>query len=311
MPRDEHGMAGPERDWAAFDETLADHDAAGPDVPPVAAREWLLQQRFVHGLLRAMNTDAGAREERVRAILGSLEARSGRSGRPVPVVWLLVAAALLMLVLGWLFVPGFQRLPEAHAAVARALEHLGAPVDRRFRLSFAAEGGTAPWPAMRSEFTLTTRPGMRFLLEGELPFGHLRAGCDGTTFWHHLPFGRPVAIPVAEAERFLAAMGDVFDLGYLDIRSMVQRLPEDFRLQVVGRGQPVAGLGPQLRIEATRLPDRLHGRVASAFLLCDEDTGMITRMEVRTEPPSGRGRSVVFEYVGEVELADGAYRVPR
>ena len=58
--------------WRDFDDTLADGAEPANDVEvPTESKSWLADQRFLHGLLRAMNTqDAAAREARIDAILG-------------------------------------------------------------------------------------------------------------------------------------------------------------------------------------------------------------------------------------------------
>src|SRR5262249_5329712 len=68
--------------WSELDDTLADGSVDAPaEVPPVhaEARAWLANQRFVHGLLRAMQqSDAEAREARVAAILAAVRPPSTR-----------------------------------------------------------------------------------------------------------------------------------------------------------------------------------------------------------------------------------------
>jgi hypothetical protein len=298
-------MTDPCDDWSGFDETLSD-EALGK--PPDAALDWLRGQRFLHGLLRALHTDAGAREARVQAVLDRLgPVPRGRS----PTWWLLAAATLLAL-LGWALFPPLRELPRADAAVARAIAALGEPVDRQFRLTVQAGGGE-PSAALRNQFTLTTRPGMRWLLQGEMPYGRWLSGCDGETLWIQpsLSLFKPMSFPLAEAERMVAAMGHVLDLGYLDILALVQRLPQDCELRAVGREPGPAGLGDQLRVEAVALPDRIAALVSSATLLCDEATGMVTRIEVKTNPTGSRPRTVVLEYRGTVQLGADAYRMPR
>lgn len=281
------------QEWQEHDETLLDHSAG--QAPPEAARDWLMEQRFVHGLLRAMNTDAGTREQRVQSILKEISARR----RSTPVWWSL-AAALLLALIAWFVVPGLDRLPRAEACVARALEHMKLPVDRRFRLTIQGEGLLLF--GRHRELTLTTRPGMRFLIQG--PVGS--AGCDGTKVWILAPgMVRPMAVPLSEAQGLLARMGDVLDLGYLDVQALLQRLPEGFEMKARGRESG------QVRVEATRLPERLQDRVESVSMLCDEQSGMVTRIEVRTTPHKNATRTLVFEYVGTVELQADAYQVPR
>ena len=63
----------PDDRFGAADDTLADDDQV-VQVPP-QARPWLAQQRFVHGMLRALHTaDANAREARVQAVMRGVSA---------------------------------------------------------------------------------------------------------------------------------------------------------------------------------------------------------------------------------------------
>src|SRR5688572_8268625 len=95
----------PEDRFAASDETLAD---AGADLQPApdAARPWLAQQRFVHGMLRALHTaDAGAREARVQAVMAALHRRSLQRRVAAAAAALLAAASVL-----WLLWPDPARM---------------------------------------------------------------------------------------------------------------------------------------------------------------------------------------------------------
>lgn len=290
-------------EWSAWDETLADGPLADP---PPAALPWLSQQRFVHGLLRALNIDAGTREERVAAILGSLPGRRRTPTR------LLLAAAALLAVIGWAVIPGFAGLPRAEAAVARAAGELGRPLDRQFRLLVELADKTRGQAHLRSEFTFTTRPGGRFLVEGASVFGRFQAGCDGNQFWYRagLPGSRAVTMPLADAERLLSTMGDVLDLGYLDVAGLLRRLPAGFDLRATGR-EKFDGQTPQVRVEAIALPERLEQRLSSAVLWFDEVSGMISRAELQGHNRGGVARSVRFDYLGVVELGDEGYSAPR
>ncbi len=316
------GDHGPPRDWSLYDETLHDEPDAMPGDPPPAAREWLTRQRLVHGLLRAMHTDAGAREARVQAILEGLERRRpGLGARRTP-AWVLLAAGLLLAVLGWALIPGFDRLPRAEAAVARAADELGRDVDRRFGLRIELDGRQpGEGPRAIGRITLTTRPGGRFLVQGSMgsmPFGAFTAGCDGETLWYRLdmPGGRTVTMPRADAERMFRAFGgEALDLGYFDVEALLRRLPEGFELKAVGRerlpGDEHLALGPQVRVRAVALPQRLEERLREAELWFDEDTGMVSRCELRGQSRSGVGRAVHFDYLGTVELGADAYAPPK
>ena len=304
------GPREPWEEWSALDDTLAD---APVDAVPAAARPWLADQRFVHGLLRAMHlADVQAREARIAEILAAAMPAAGtRSARS----WWLVAAAALLLcaVAGVLWLPG--RLPSADAAVLRAAELLGQDVDRRFVLaaSFVVTTGHEPLHH-ELDLELTTRPGMHLLVTGSVPFGPMRlddvrGGCDGVEVWvqpQQRLFWR--AWPLADAQRLLAGMGDVLDLGYLDVHALVERLPKTFALRAVARERDVSGRSV-LRIEATGAPRRPDVKLRRALLWVDEDTGMVTRIEVAAEGPRGTAH-LKFEYQGVVQLDAGAYRRP-
>jgi len=293
--------------WSELDDTLADGSVDAPaEVPaaelPAAARAWLADQRFVHGLLRAMQqSDAEAREARVAAILAAVRPPSTRRS------WLVAAAALLLCaVAGAFWLPG--RLPSAEAAVKRAAELLGQDVDRHFTMTSTTIGADGR-ERRHIEFDLTSRPGMRVLIRGNL-FGEFTAGCDGTEFWYR---GGPEgmikrAAPLQNAERLLTGFGNVLDLGYLDVHALVENLPNNFELRTVGRERDAAGRSV-LRIQAVGEPRRMDVKLRRADLLVEESTGMITRVEVEAE---GREQQIrfVFEYQGEVQVAADGYKRP-
>jgi hypothetical protein len=310
-PSDDDPLDDPGAAFAAF----GDLDDDGADTAGGAPREplaepavaWLAGQRFVHGLLRAMHqADAEAHETRVQAILRRLPSRFDRRRW-----WFVAAAAAVICAAAIWLVPG--RLPEAEATVLRAAELLRQDVDRRFRLTTVGIDA-AGRERLRHEFDLTAHPGMRFRVEGSLSMGPLhvdaRFGCDGATLW--LLAGNDPAIrrsvPLQDAARLLAGLGDVLDLGYLDVQTLVERLPQSFALRTVGRerGQDGQRL---LRIEAEGAPRRPDVRLRQASLWCDESTGMVTRIELEAESPRGR-RRFTFEHVGDVTVAPGFYERP-
>jgi hypothetical protein len=290
--------------FAAFDD-LDDSAAAGPARGPLPgdAVEWLAGQRFVHGLLRAMHqADAEAHETRVQTILQRLPSHA--DGRRW---WLVAAAAAALCVAAWMLLPG--RLPEAEATVLRAAELLRMDVDRRFLLT--TNGVDAAGRERKLEFELTARPRM-FRVEGILSMGPLhvdsRFGCDGETIWLQAGDFVRRSLPRADAARLLAGLGDVLDLGYLDVQALVERLPQNFALRTVGRERDQDGR-PQLRIEAHGEPRRPDVRLRQASLWCDEATGMVTRIELEAESARGRGR-LTFRYAGDATVAAGFYQRP-
>lgn len=214
--------------WRAHDETLADDRPAG--APPVEAKDWLADQRAMHGLLRALHSqDAAAREGRVAAILARIDAEAASAG---PRRWFAVAAAALLLAtLGfWAVLPA--SLPTAAAAVERAVGELARDVVRRFRVEVVRNGADGRERA-RHEFELAASPGGRFRLDGRFGFGAVQlgeftVGSDGAEVWGLGSNGTfKMASPVADAERLQQRLGDVIDLGYLDVHALVRRLPRN------------------------------------------------------------------------------------
>jgi len=296
--------------WRDYDDTLADGPAATA-VPPEVQR-WLAEQRTVHGLLRALHTaDAAAREARITALLERIDAQRA-AGAPAR-HWRLVALAGLLLAAAaiWFALPA--RLPTADAAVSRAVAELARDVNRRFGIVMTT-GDRSGKEVMRHEVALVTRPGLRFRVDGKFAFagmqvGEMRLGCDGTELWvTHLNGLWRHAVPVAERERLLQGFGDVLDLGYLDVHELVRRLPEDFDLRVVGR-EAGAGGGTALRIAAT-VRAGARPKLREAWLLCDEETGMVTHIEVRADSMLGYERRLLMDYLGEEPPGLVDYRRP-
>jgi hypothetical protein len=104
-------------------------------------------------------------------------------------------------------------------------------------------------------------------------------------------------VPAAEREGLQRRFGDVLDLGYLDVQELVSRLPADFELVVVGRERDATNRA-MLRIECVRKAGVARMKLTKAWLLCDEATGMVTRIEAEFPAGGGVGR-VSIEYLGE------------
>jgi hypothetical protein len=300
--------------WSELDDTLADGPLLEEKLPtavPPAAMSWLAAQRCMHGLLRALHTqDAAAREGRVDSIMACIDGlpRVEPRGR-----WLTAVAALLMACFGiWLVLPA--SLPTAEAAVQRAVHELARDVSRRFQLVATGVDGKGQQVA-RHQFALVVRPGGLFRLNGRLGFGTLQLGeitigCDGQEIWMlggNGFFQR--VVPIAERDRLNQMTGRVVDLGYLDVHDLVRKLPTDFELAVVGRETDAAGRR-LLRINATRKSTAAQLHLKQAWLLCDEVTGMVTRLEAEVERAAGGSQrnvdaapgprySFSMEYLGE------------
>lgn len=300
-------------DWQLADDTLDDTSC---EQVPAGSQQWLAGQRFVHGLLRAMHTaDSSAREVRVQNLLHSIDAERSISVHQGRRHWGLVAAAALLLAAVAAFFALPDRLPTAQAAVQRAVEQLARDVDLRFLLVLTGEDVSGQ-EKLRHEFDLVTRPGLRFLVDGKLSFGpvqlgEFQIGSDGEEFWMKSANGMlRRASPIAEHERLMQGLGDLVDVGYLDVHALVRQLPEDFELEVVGHETGAQGQR-LLRIEAKReRRGRRGGILHDAWLLCDEVTGMVTHLQVQAQMARGFRRGLTFDLVGEVPPGTIDYRKP-
>jgi hypothetical protein len=296
-----HHVPEPEDRFGAVDDTLHDGDDATPEVPP-QARPWCMQQRFVHGMLRALHTaDAAAREARVQAVMRQVAARPMLTRRLVTAAAVLAAAALAVYAI-W---PDPARLPRAEAMVAKAIAALSAPVDREFALSIEVERGGR---RTTRDMQITLRPGRRFLVAAESPLGEFRAGCDGETVWFQPAATQfRTSVPLADARRLTERLGDVLDLGYLDLETLLRRLPQDTELRCVARvrgGIKVAAIG------AVKLR---HLDVRSIEMVVDDDTGLLRSIDAVAKA-EGRTREVAarlqYRHVANHELGEAAYRRP-
>lgn len=307
-------------EWRQAEDSL--EDAAAESLPEGSAA-WVAEQRFVHGLLRAEATaDAASREARVVAILERIDAEraaaASRGRKVVPSLaerssrWTFWLAATLLASLGlWAVLP--ERLPTAEAAVQRAVERLARDADLLYGLEATIESADGR-ERLHHRFALTTRPGMRMRVAGTLTFGtfalgEFELGCDGEEFWLRSANGLlKRSAPIGDRQDLAPGLGDMVDLGYLDVHELVRRLPEDFEIAVVGKEQAADGRS-LLRLQAQ---DHKAGRspaLGRAELWCDEATGMVVRLEVETKRPGGAMHSLHFAYLGE---ADGPidYRRP-
>jgi len=297
-------------EWAEFDDTLA--DGPSPAEVPEEARAWLAEQRIIHGLLRAMYTaDASAREGRVAAVLDGIE-RHAVSSQRRHWVTVALAASLLATVGVWFALP--QSLPTAEAAMARAVDQLARNVDRHYHVRVSNAGGRRP-ERVSSEFDLVVRPGMRFLIEGRVTMGRLRVvdgriGCDGETIWVDGENGRGRRSGrLADREKLFKGLGEILDLGYLDLHALVENLPIGFKMQVVDRSTDADGR-QLLHIEAGRRRKAGAIRVRGAELLVDEQSGMVRRLAAQVSGVGGGVRQVLIEYRGQPEPGSVDYSRP-
>lgn len=303
--------------FSELDDTLEDPRAPGPRADaevPAEAREWLADQRTVHGLLRALHTaDAAAREDRVANVLAGIDAHAAQGQRRH---WFAVAAAALVLgALGlWSVLPA--TLPTAEAAMARATDELARAVDRRFHLRLTIEGPRSS--RVRHEFELVTRPGMRFLVDGSFTFRGVRVaegriGCDGETIWIESEGGDfQRSAPFARKEQLVARseLVEFLDVGCLDVHGLVAKLPANYRTRVVERLVDERGAS-LLRIEATVDGERRgFMKLQRAELLVDEETGMVTRLEALIGGAGLRQRRLVMESMGAAPAGSVDYSRP-
>lgn len=298
-----HDTSDPEDRFGHLDDSVDDAlDVADLEAREPGAQHWLAHQRFVHGMLRALNTqDASAREARVQAVMARL--------RPQASPWRgrlagLAASLVLIAALGWV-VSTIDRLPRAEAMVAQALASLHEPVDRAFELQIDLQRGER---LVQRTMQLVLRPGSRFLVEGETTFGAFRAGCDGTEVWFEPTlFIFRTALPLAEAHRLTDRLGEVLDLGYLDLETLLRRLPADTELRCVGREDG------GIRVEAIGSVRRQNLELHSIRMLVDSRSGLLRDVEaVATSAKRGTRVDVRlrFRHIGDRQLGEQAYRRP-
>ena len=305
-------MTDPNRDedWAELDDTLADGPA--PAEVPAEAREWLAQQRTMHGLLRALHTaDAASREGRVATILERIERDDLRQTRRRWSIVGVAAAALACFGVLW-SLP--ESLPTAEAAMARTATELARDTDRQFQLDVIGHDRDG-LETVHHRFNLVTRPGMQFCIDGEFKFkgfrvGEARVGCDGQQIWVLPANGRNRRSgPLSDRQRLLRGLGDVLDDGYLDMQQLVRKLPDDFDVRVAGRETDANGRS-LLRITASRERINPVVKLRQVEMLVDEQSGMVIRLEGMVEFFGGAMRQVVLDYVGEVAPGSVDYRRP-
>jgi hypothetical protein len=296
--------------WHELDDTVA--DGPSPAEVPDEAREWLAEQRTMHGLLRALNTaDASARESRVESVLARIDDHDSRAHRRH---WFAVAAAALVLATAGMWFASPPSLPTAEAAMARVADQLSLNVDRKFHVKLSTTGRMRQERVFH-EFDLTVRPGMRFLIQGRFAFAGLRIGdgrigCDGETVWiqpssrRHRRSG-----PLADRERLLEGLGDILDTGYLDLHSLVGKLPGNYDLRVVDRSEDAQGR-QLLHIKAHRRARSGAFRVRSAELTVDELTGIVTHLDAQVRLTTGGMRRVLVDYLGQPAAGEVDYSRP-
>ncbi len=293
-----------------FDDTI-DDSSAPPDLSQ-DQRQWLAEQRLVHGLLRSMATaDAAGREHRVETILESVGVH-----RPHRRAWGLAAAALLLAgLMGYLLFQGIERLPQAKAMMSQALNHLSSQVDRTYRLTAELHSDSGKQDVVQA-FLLTTRPGKKFLLEGQITFDPrslLRMGCDGEMLWALMsdPAVRWSG-PLDRREKIAEFLGKYLDVEFFDLHKVISTLGWYGRvdLRAVQRLPGMrAGEGSVIRVEATCETTDVF-RIERAEFLIEEATGLLTYAELSGNPEPGLTWKLSLDYSGEVDPGEDRYRRP-
>lgn len=301
--------------WSMREETVDDsslpHAADGLDARDLAG------QLFVHGVLLAAHPRRSAADADTIASIMSVVSAPPRIPRRHG--WVRVAAAALLLcAFSWPFL-FVENLPEARASVLRGAQLLGEDVDRRFAVEAVAvsEHGVGQ---NRQQFQLTARPGKRFLVEGSLELGPIRFaamrfGCDGKQVWFH-SFGDTGELAevrragsLDEAPSLLRGIGNVLDLGLLDVHSFVSKLPDQFTLETKARVTDTSGQ-KLLHVVATGGPSRQGFHLHRADLWCCEKTGCIVRLEVRADDGLGRIQQLNFVDQGPMPVDASIYDRP-
>jgi hypothetical protein len=273
-----------------FDDTLEDGPLPAPRDSDTRRR--LVEQRFVHGLLRYLHSgDGPSREARIQAILERLPPAAARvSRRPG---WLLptAAAALLVAVAGALVGPLLSPTPQIRAEVGRVLAGLDAPGVRQYRVDVVLSRDAASgerW--IRARYLVHVGSGGRFRLEGDGLLGPVTVGCDGEVLWCQ---------PSLELLRWSRGYAPRHRLGTLlrpgplragdlELSAVVRRLAERAEQAVVSDVVAPPGHPAARRIEAQNLGDFRGSDLVSAALEAERETGRLTWLEV----VSRRGRWV-------------------
>ena len=298
-----------------------DGDVPSSHDPAIASLR--AEQQFVDALLRARRTPLATQELTIASIMKQIDepkqttlswSRAQNSQhRPLMVL----AASLLVGLLLW---PALfsEPLPEAHASLARGAELLVDTVDRRFSVELSTRGKSGS--ESRQDLVLTMRPGKRFLVSGPLELGpihfaSMQFGCDGKEFWFHAPDADGAfaeirrAGPLEEAPSVLRGIGNVLDMGLLDMRAFVSRLPEAFQLRTVKRSTDAQGR-MLVHIEATGGSARPGFHLQRAEVLCDEVTGAIVQLGVEADDGLGSSHRLRFVDEGPQPVYESVYAKP-
>lgn len=291
------------------DETLASEPLDLPSDP--AERRACLEQRFVHGLLRAAHgADAASREGRVQAVLAAVgEAEGRRSGKVLrnAAGWgvrsgLLAAAAAAVFALTVWF--GSASPLELQAVVASVESGRKAFAHCHYRVRVATIGPQTGVEQPQRSFTATIGPDQRLLVEGDTFIGAYRIGFDGKQLWCVPPFERNRWSRAVTPDSAVQQLLDWFPLcqADFDLGSLLVRLSD--KALVVRVEVATLQDGTQVQRVIARDVGRVRGaEIRELELDVATDTGLIHRLRARTDRVFLRDRVIEF-------VLDEAERVP-
>ena len=291
----------PEDDWSSCDDTLQDGRARAPVTP--GEKRWLMEQRFVHGMLRSLQgADSESREARVHAILEAIPRRAARRRFLAGTGWATAAAALVVTSL-WAFgafeTPPQQvlALPTPEHVLQLAIRELAAPVDHVYDLDLTFSLGQRH----SDGFKVYVRGGGYFLLDGDVPTSASSSQahayvvrCDGKVVSVEYP-GRTGAErlgkvePLSEARKTHDFPRGLFGAEHLDFVAFLGDLPNAYDLTTVER---IAGKSttdePLVRIRALRREEHKQREEREVTALIGERSGLVLMLQIVIE---GRSRS--------------------
>lgn len=247
-------------------------------------------QRLVHGLLSALYEKGG--EARIRNT-------ATREAGPRPML-ARVAALFAFAFAGIMLGLALQaEVPEAEAVVDRAVRTSWVEVDRLYEVRI--EGLRPDGRKTHLKGNLHTR-GERLAMEFDSTFGAGGSGwfgTDGVTTWLVDAKGRVTRWKPDASDR----SRERERLSYARFDDLLKVFGENFDLATVGVKE---GL---IHVRATRKMDAVNEARSRADLWVSEKTGVIQRLEVRSDPRIWHWDPWVttFEYRGEEPVPDSFY----
>lgn len=282
--------------FSRLDDTLEEQGAS----PPRSSEErsWLMQQRFVHGMLRALQgADAESREARVQAILEAIPRREARRRFLIGAGGTAAAASLLIASL-WAFgafdTPPSPELalPKPEQVLASAVRRMLEPVDRHYQLRVTYSGA----PNKVDAFQVYLRGGGRFLVDGFVPeFGPVQPGhtytarSDGTTLSFEYPdapssarIGKTYALE--QVRRVHCFPGGLFGPEHFDFATLLAELPGSYDLTTEERlAQKPGESEPRVRVRAKRPASRTDREEPEIVAVIGERSGIPYQVQIVIE----------------------------